>query len=195
MVNSKLTVMFDVDDVLLDFVGSLTERYKAEFDPEFHYFKVDEWDLNIVFYKAPKNWWLSVARDPLYFLDVNPCVTKEEQWDRKEMAELGIRTLAVTNTLPLKSSAYSKWVRFNRLYSGMFAPSDYLEVKPKELVYVDYALDDNADTVRALAATGVMAYLRNRPWNQDAVDLDSWRLNSIGAFKAVVMRGLSGGLL
>lgn len=190
--NNLKVVGFDVDDVLIDFVGRLLYEYNTSgvVHPLLHD-QVTRWNLDTVLTEQPEGWWKWMARDPQFFQHAYPVGLNLFIPTVEQQRKNGWRAVAVTHAI--KESALVKYRRFMELYGTQFTELDYIETADKTLVCLDYMLDDKPSTIRALLQAGVMAYLFDRPWNHNETDLDAVRVYSISQYLQKVETGLPEG--
>lgn len=168
-----MRIGFDLDGVVYDFQGALKEILATEFDfppaempPATHWHFYKDWDMTadeFVYFitQSTERYGLFDYADPINDADNvirtlhnaghSIHIVTDRDWGR--MGEAQAQTVA--------------WLK------GHSIPYDSLTfTATKEIVKVDYHIDDKPSNVTAMDASGAQGYLLSRPWNWECVTVN-----------------------
>lgn len=160
----KRTVIFDVDDTLLDYVGTWLQRYRNESGHELYPRDIRKPDVPSFAKEMPMDWHVATMRDPGLFYEM-PALPGALDVVRL-FRETGFQVLFATETTP---NTYAE--KFGRLYELGFTDNynEFITIsrQHKPRLKCTALFDDIPSTIER-TLNGV---LYNQPWNYSRPDL------------------------
>ena len=146
----------DVDDVLIDLVGTWMKYYNRDFNDNVTKFDIKEWNIAKAVKPEAKEAIYDYIHDGKIFTQ-SPLIKGATEGVRL-IKEAGYRVVYVT-------AGDSKNAKEERLKKEGFLTDDrdFVAAKDKTLIRGDYMLDDSMDNIKSFKGKG---WLMTRPWNK-----------------------------
>lgn len=184
-----VSIFFDVDGVIADFVGGVLKQHNREDIPR----KDVRWGLEAQLGIAPADFWR-----PLGFEFWANLPVLEDGWKLLQQAEwmLGVTNIGLLTSpcdTPGCIDGKRKWIRqFFPEYERrtFFGSAKHLFAGPTKIL-----VDDNDDNCRKFMEAGGQTLLVPRPWNESRLSSNadgSFSLKTVGERLANVLRRVQG---
>lgn len=152
-------IAVDVDDVVLDLVGTLVKHYNKEWDDSLRVEDIKTWEISQYVKPDCGKKVHKYFEDPNMYIDMPVLPNAIE--GIKFLKLLGYRVVYVTHsTMGASGAKYKRLLELGLLDSQ----NDYAEVKDKSLIRSSYLIDDNPENIRNFKGTAIAFTM---PWNKN----------------------------
>ena len=141
----KPRVLFDMDDVIVDFLGGLLENFNYKYGTNFSKKDVDVWNLE---HTLGSNVW-GIMNEPGFFLNLKPKGNSIEII--KRIIDNGFDVLIVTACDPDAYKEKLEWIKHHMPY---FNKGRLIPCSEKSVIWGDILIDDKIANLHNFAKIG-----------------------------------------
>lgn len=178
MENKKPVLLIDQDDVLVEYIKAVTERFNSKYHTSFSTEDCVSWDLISIFGENIVN----VMHEPQLFRELEPVTDAIETFKRLYDSNL-FEMYIVTAAKPCAVEPKFEWFKE---YMPFLPERNIIISSAKDMIKGDYLFDDGMHNIEAFANAGGVPIIFNRPHNY-GTDSKYKRVDGWLAFEEYIM--------